>query len=103
MRQNPCRYCALAYEDKHGHTPRWTEKCLECENWKKHEMYLLSKRKFISGETITSVSELLDQEWVMWGGHTKHIETFKSMQLRTVLMYLNNGSIRKAIKWESED
>ena len=57
----------------------------------------------VPGDTITTVSELLEQEWVICRTSTKHIEVIKNMSLRTVLMFLNNGSIKKAIKIESEE
>lgn len=103
MRQNPCRYCALSYEHNGKHSPGYRENCFKCENLKKHKEYLQSQRMFVSGDTITSISELLEQEWVICGTVTRHIEVLKSMSLRTVLMFLDNGSIKKAIKRESEE
>ena len=71
--------------------------------FKKHREYLLSQRKFAEGEQITSIEELLKQEWVMWYHSTKHIEVFKNMQLNLVLKFLKNGAFRKAIRKESEE
>ena len=62
MRQNPCRYCALSYEHNGKHSQRYNENCFKCENLKKHKIYLQSKRKFVPSDTITTVSELLEQE-----------------------------------------
>lgn len=62
MRQNPCRYCALAYEYKNIHRMSYSQECYRCENRKKHEEYLKSKRKFEIGEQIQSLNELLQQE-----------------------------------------
>lgn len=39
----------------------------------------------------------------MLGGYPKHIEVFKSMSLRNVLMFLNGSGIYKATKKESEE
>ena len=78
------------------------KECSECENRKMHEEYLKSKRKFEEGDRICSVDELLKEEWLMLGGYPKHIEVFKSMPLRTVLMFLNRSGIYKAIRKESE-
>lgn len=103
MRQNPCRYCALAFVYKGKHIRSNTEECLKCENIKKHNEYLQSKRKFEEGDPITSIQELLEQEWVMWFHSTKHIEMFKSMTLRAVLNFINMGAIRKAVRKEKED
>ena len=103
MKQNPCRYCALSVELSGKHYSSHSEKCCDCENKRKHMEYLKSKRKFVPGEPITTLSELLEQEWVMWYHQTKHIEVFKSMQIRIVLRWLEIGAFRKAIRKESEE
>lgn len=103
MKQNPCRYCALSDEYDGRHTPSDDIKCVGCKNLKKHKEYLKAHRKFVEGEPITDLTELLQQQWVMWYHHTKHIEVFKSMQLRGVLWFLEIGAFRKAIKKESEE
>lgn len=64
----------------------------------KHVEYLESKRKFEDGEPITSLEELLEQEYVMWFHRTKHIEVIKHAQLSTVLVWLEMGAIRKAVR-----
>ena len=104
MRQNPCRYCALSGKYKNRSEPSFGRKeCTECENRRKHEEYLKSKRKFDVGDRICSVDELLQNEWIMIGGYPKHIEVLKSMPLRVILMFLNGNGIYKAIKKESEE
>ena len=104
MRVNPCRYCALSVNLNGKHCSRYSsEECAKCENIQKHREYLLSQRKFAEGEQITSIEELLKQEWVMWYHSTKHIEVFKNMQLNLVLKFLKNGAFRKAIRKESEE
>lgn len=103
MKVNPCRYCALSICLNGKHYPRFNDKCGECENLKKHKEYLLGQRKFVEGEQITSLDELLHQEWVMWYHNTKHIEVFKHMQLCSVLTFLERGAFRKAIRKESEE
>lgn len=103
IRQNPCRYCAKSFENRGRHSPSYSIECGNCENIKAHRQYLESKRKFVEGDLITSLAELLEQEWVMWYHSTKHIETFKSMPVRTVLIFLDNGAFRKAVRKESEE
>ena len=100
MKQNPCRYCALSTEVFGKHYPRTCIKCMGCENLKKHKEYLKAHRKFVEGEPITNLSELLEQEWVMWNHHIKHIEFIKHMQLSMVLHWLKFGTFRKAEKKE---
>ena len=77
--------------------------CSSCEWRKEHKQYLQSKRQFIQGEPITDLNTLSEQEWILWYGHTKHIEVIKSMTLRTVLMFLKKGEFYKAIKREKEN
>lgn len=103
MKQNPCRYCALSVNYKDRHFPSRKKECSECEPYQKHKEYLQSKRKFVEGEQITTIEELLQQEWVMWYHTTKHIEVFKHMQLTNVLNWLERGAFRKAVRKESED
>lgn len=103
IKQNPCRYCTKAFEYRGRNSPSHSIECDNCENIKAHKKYLESQRKFVEGEPITSLAELLEQEWVMWYHSTKHIETFKSMPLRAVVMFLDNGAFRKAVRKESEE
>ena len=49
---------------------------------------------------ITSMDELLKQEWVMWYHNTKHIEVFRHMQLWIVLKWIGMGAFHKAIRKE---
>lgn len=100
MKQNPCRYCALSTHYRGKTFPAFREECYKCENLKKHREYLQSQRKFIEGEPITGLDELLQQEWVMWYHQTKHIEVFKNMQLRSVLLFLERGAFHRAIRKE---
>ena len=100
--RNPCQYCVAAVVYKGKHLPNYTVECHQCEHNKAHNAYLESKRMFTAGEPITTMEELLQQEWVIWHGATKHIEMFRSMTVRTVEMFLKNGAFRKAIRKESE-
>ena len=103
MKQNPCRYCALSTEVFGKYYSSHLEQCRECENLKKHKEYLKSNRKFVEGEPITNLTELLQQEWVMWYHRPKHIEVIKHTRLITVLKWLEIGAFRKAIRKESEE
>lgn len=103
MRQNPCRYCVNSVNYRERHFPSHDAKCVRCEHFKEHKEYLRSQRKFTEGVPITSIDELLQQEWVMWYHQTKHIEVFKNMQLRSVILFLERGAFHKAIRRESED
>ena len=102
MKQNPCRYCALSTKTRYGHKPSRHNECVDCINLKKHVAYLYEHRKFVEGEPITDLTELLQQEWVMWYRQTKHIEVIKSMQLRLVLRWIETGAFKKAIRREEQ-
>ena len=78
----------------------WRKECYECENYKMHQRYLMEHRKFVCGKPITTVDELLNQEFVLFHGRTKHVEVIKSMPLRVVLNFLKSGSICEAVKKE---
>lgn len=97
MKQNPCRYCTLSTEISGKHYSSHLEQCRDCENFKKHREYLKVHRKFVEGEPIT---DLLEQEWVMWYHRLKHIEVIKHTQLSTVLGWLEIGAFSKAIRKE---
>lgn len=103
MKQNPCRYCSFSLNYRGKHEPQWrNDTCQNCEDIKKHEGYLQSQRKFIEGDPITNLDELLKQEWVMWYHNTKHIEVIKHTQLATVLHWLERGAFHKAIRKDVE-
>lgn len=102
MKHNPCRYCDLSTKSSGKYYPS-NKKCIECEKIKKHREYLKAHRKFIEGEIITDLYELLEQQWVIWNHQTKHIEVIKHTQLATILKCLEIGAFRKAIKKESEE
>ena len=96
--KNPCRKCEKAFVWNNRHTPSLNNECKACEKQKKYKEYLLSKRKFVAGDIITSLEELLQQEWVMFYNCARHIEVIKHNQLSTVLKWLGNGALRKAIR-----
>lgn len=101
--RNPCRYCVAAFVHKNSHLPSFKDECRACQYRKEHMEYLESKRMFEPGDPITELSELLKQEWVIWYGQTKHIEMFRSMQVRTVEQFIKNGAFRKAVRKENND
>lgn len=99
MKKNPCRNCALSVEFCSRHAPSYEKECGECELLQKHKEYLKSQRKFIEGEQITSIDELMRQEWVIYcHTATKHIEVIKHFQLSTVLAMLEHGQLQKAVR-----
>lgn len=101
LSHNPCRYCVASFEYKGRHSPSFTVECQQCKNRKEYNEYLNSKRMFVPGEPITSLEDLLKEDWVIWYGHTKHIEMFRSMSVRTVERFVENHAFRKAIRKEN--
>lgn len=52
--------------------------------------------KYEKGEVITSLDELVKQEFVYWNDKITHFGWFISWQLRMTFVALNRGTIRKA-------
>ena len=73
-------------------------RCKSCEEMNKYQAHLASKRKFTSGDPITTLDDLLSQEWVMTQGRTKHIKVIRNMQMETVIRWLKAGFFCKAIR-----
>lgn len=97
---NPCRKCAFCFTYNNRCYPAYNKACSLCDKRKKYEEYKQSKRMFVPGDVITTLDELLEQEWVIFGGMTRHIEFIKSLQLRIVIGLIKNRSLRKAVRKE---
>lgn len=68
---------------------------------KKHEEKLEKKRKYKKGDIVTSFEELLSCEFVyMYGDKPKHRSFVISQTFRTIIILLQQGRIRKAVKKE---
>ena len=98
MRKNPCRVCEFSYHYKNRCYPSFKESCRNCEKRKLYEECVKQARKYVAGEPIRSLDELLSQTWVMLNGMTRHIEVVKCNQLNTILKWLDTGFICKAIR-----
>ena len=55
------------------------------------------KKKYAKGEPITSLDELMKQQWVMWGDRPRHMGFVGSMQMRTVFRLMQFGYFSYAI------
>ena len=96
MKKPDCKKCRE--ENGHELPENSYANCMECERMKKYQAYLKGKRLFNQGDTINSINELLDQEWVLVFGRGKHIKAIMNMSLRTVLNFLERGNFRRAIR-----
>lgn len=96
---NPCRKCEFCFIYKNRHYPN-NSACLCCDKRKKYEKYKLDRRMFVEGDVINTIDELLEQEWVMWHGITKHIEVIKHLPLSNIIGLIEGGYLRKAVRKE---
>ena len=102
MNRNPCRYCFYGCERNGRYEPSYRGECYDCKNLKEHKKYLESQRKcYTSEEFITSLDELLKQEYVyvIQGVNKKlfHIAFVQNWQLQYVNNLINQKRIVKAI------
>ena len=61
------------------------------------------KRKYRKGESITSLSELYEQQFIFFFDKITHRGWFGSWQIRFAQSYIERGWLYKAEKVESED
>ena len=103
---NPCTHCLSAEHFKIGKTQKrsfhYCNEISVCGKYLRHKEYLLSKRKYRQGEPITSLDELLQQQFVYVFRSIRHIEVVKHLQLATILSAINRKGIYKAIKKSEE-
>ena len=104
-RGNPCKTCEFG-AGKLGSAKYYPgcnlEKYRSCIPHKEHEEYLESRRKYKSGNTITSVDALLRCKYVYWHGRITHIERIVSMPLRVVMLILGSHGFKEAIRKERD-
>jgi len=62
----------------------------------------MSKAKYRKGEKITSLDELVKQDFVYWNDKITHKGWFMSWQLHMTCNAINHGVIFYAIKKEDE-
>lgn len=97
MSKNPCYGCSHAYHPYTRSMPSKSIWCNGCIDRIYHQEWLKAQRKYTEGETISSLDELMQQEYIMLRGTPKHIKVIQSMTLRTVQGFLVRGAIRKAL------
>ena len=96
---NPCHLCAAAHVSAGGrYTPGRAQVCSYCTERKAFENYLESKRKYQEGAVITTLDELLKEEWIYWHGRARHHTVIRNQSLTFILLQLNRGEYHQAIK-----
>lgn len=63
---------------------------------------IVSKRKYRPGPPISTLDELVKQDFIYFFGRIMPHGWFMNWQLRLTTDYLNNGLIRSAVKIEDE-
>ena len=101
--KNPCRNCEFRWEKNNIHRKGYRVECAKCEKRKEHQVYLKSKRKFVTGEKVTSLDDFMSNDWFMWQGRTVHREFFLSFQARLLFRLIDEGCIYKAIRKVESD
>lgn len=86
MKKPDCRFCMVRY----GCDPK---RCAMCDPVRKYQDRLEKRRKFKMGDPITSMDELMKQEFVYLFGGIRHKGFVHSQMART----LANGLQKKAI------
>jgi len=70
------------------------EECRHCNKYKKYLKYRESKRKYESSNIyVNSIDDLLNNEWFIWNGLTKHKTFFLNQQLSVILNWIGKGII----------
>lgn len=69
---------------------------------RQHREKLDKRRKFKQGAKIESLTELLEQTWVMWRNRTLHIKAVKSWQLSFIETLINEGALFRVVENKKE-
>jgi len=62
----------------------------------------MSKSKYEKGEVITSIDDMMNQEFIYFRDKVTHCGWFGSWQLRMTKRFIDNGFIRYAVKKDKE-
>jgi hypothetical protein len=105
--KKPCSKCEYAFvyplRKKIAHTPNKYEheECRNCEKYNKYQQYRESKKKYIEGEPITSISEFekhIPDGFMFWRGRIKHVAFLMSWQYAMLKKICEGGYIYTAIR-----
>ena len=105
--QKPCNKCkqSVCFTTLKGNKRYYPNMmfCDDCEEYKKYQAYLESKRQYTKGDYITSVDEFEErnrngESLFYWNNCIRHYGWLCSMQFRCLVRAIQNGHIRAAIK-----
>lgn len=99
MGKNKCRNCDFSMKCEDVHSLSLEEIYGRCILFKKNKEVLRSCL-FTEGEQITTIEELLKQEWIWLYNVIRNIKEIKHMKLHVVLTFLECEAFRKAIRKE---
>ena len=96
-----CRICKTEF-------PYNIKYCNSCKFHRENEitdykLYLESKRRFVAGNVITTIDELMTQDLVFWRDKITNQGWLQSSQLRWICNNLKAGHFRIAIKKDGMD
>ena len=60
-------------------------------------------KKYSKGEPITSLDEMMEQDFIYWSGIITAKQRFKNWQIDMALSAIKNSVIFRAVKIESEE
>ena len=99
--KHPCKECPYAEHHPRGKTGKQHyHTCTKggCEKKEKYHEYRISTRKYIQGEPIKSIEELLGEEMIYIFGVPRHIQYVKQLSIALILNQIRFGRVNKAIK-----
>ena len=102
---HPCKDCIHAEHYPKGKTGKqYYHFCTKdgCDKKKKYQEYRETKRKYIKGDPIENLEEMLQEEIIFVFGCPRHIEYVKHLQLALIMHLINLGSLCRAIRKEVE-
>lgn len=62
----------------------------------------MAQKKYRPGPKVHSLNELMEQDFIYWGGKIEPKKWFQNWQLHMAQSVVDNGSLRLAIKIDDE-
>lgn len=75
----------------------------QCEKYKKYQKYLDSKRKYIAGEPIYTIDDLLSNKLVWFNDKPVNICVITNNQFAVVMSWLSRGILKTCVLKEEKN